>query len=73
MEASPEKVGAELLQDLDKRKTPDCLSLAALGQYIEHTLPSEERDGVENHLKSCLYCLSVSISSTPCRARKGTE
>jgi len=58
MEASPEKVAADLLQDLDKRKTPDCLPLAALGQYIEHTLPSEERDGVENHLKSCLYCLN---------------
>jgi len=58
MEASPEKVAADLLQDLDKRKTPDCLSLATLGQYIEHTLPSAERDGVENHLKSCLYCLN---------------
>jgi len=58
MEASPEKVAADLLQDLDKHKTPDCFSLAAIGQYIEHTLPSEERDGVENHLKSCLYCLN---------------
>ena len=58
MEASPEKVGAELLRDLDKHNTPDCLSLAALGQYIEHTLPSEEAGKVEKHLTSCLYCLN---------------
>ncbi len=58
MEAPPEKIDAELLEELDSHKTPHCLSVSAVGQYIEHTLPSEERDGVEKHLKSCLYCLN---------------
>ena len=58
MEAPPENIDAELLEELGSHKTPHCLSVSALGQYIEHTLPSEERDGVEKHLKSCLYCLN---------------
>ena len=58
MEAPPEKIDAELLEELGSHKTPHCLSVSAVGQYIEHTLPSEERDGVEKHLKSCLYCLN---------------
>ena len=58
MEVTPEKIGAELLEDLEKLKTPHCLSVSALGQYIEYTLPSEERDEVEKHLKLCLYCLN---------------
>ncbi|MGH7775435.1 MAG: hypothetical protein ACREQA_24680, partial [Candidatus Binatia bacterium] len=58
MEVPPEKVGTELLKDIESHKTPECLSLAALGQYIEHTLPSEEWDRVERHVRSCLYCLN---------------
>jgi S1-C subfamily serine protease len=58
MEVPPEKIDAELLEELGSHKTPHCLSVSAVGRYIEHTLPSEERDGVEKHLKSCLYCLN---------------
>ena len=47
MEAPPEKIDAELLEELGSHKTPHCLSVSAVGRYIEHTLPSEERDGRE--------------------------
>ncbi len=58
MEAPVEKIDAEILKDIEKRKTPKCLNVDTLGEYIEHTLPSEEWDRVENHLHSCLYCLN---------------
>lgn len=58
METTPEKIGAELLENLEKYKTPECLTVSTLGQYIEHTLPNEERDGAEKHLTACLYCLN---------------
>ena len=58
MEVPPEKLGTELLKDLERHKTPECLSLSVLGEYIEHKLPSQERDGAEKHLQSCLYCLN---------------
>src|SRR5438445_4308885 len=58
MEAPREKIAADLLEELGSHKTPHCLSVSAVGQYIEHTLPSEERDAAETHLQSCLYCLN---------------
>ena len=58
MEVTPEKIGAELLEDLEKHKTSRCLSVSALGRYIEHTQSSQERDAAEKHLQSCLYCLN---------------
>jgi S1-C subfamily serine protease len=58
MEIPVEKIAAELLKDMEMRKTPECLSVDILGEYIEHTLPNEEWDRVENHLRSCLYCLN---------------
>ena len=39
MEAPPDKIAADLLEELDRHKTPSCLSVTVLGQYIEHTLP----------------------------------
>jgi S1-C subfamily serine protease len=58
MEIPPEKTGTELSEELEKYKTPDCLSVAVLGEYIEHTQPGEEWDRVEQHLRSCPYCLN---------------
>src|SRR5437867_7919703 len=58
MEAPPEKTGPRLSEELERYTTPECLSVSILGEYIEHTLPSQERDGVEKHLTSCLYCLN---------------
>ena len=34
MEAPPDKIDAELLEELDRHKTPGCLSETVLGQYI---------------------------------------
>jgi hypothetical protein len=58
MEAPPDKIDADLLEELERQKTPGCLSDVVLGQYIEHTLPGPERDDAEKHLQSCLYCLN---------------
>lgn len=58
MEAPPDKIDAELLEELDRHKTPGCLSQTILGQYIEHTLPGQERERAEKHLESCLYCVN---------------
>jgi tetratricopeptide (TPR) repeat protein len=58
METPVEKIAADLLKDIDKRETQECLSIDSLGEYIEQTLPSEEWDRVESHLRSCLYCLN---------------
>ena len=58
MEAPPEKMDAEVLEELARHKTPGCLSVTVLGQYIEQTLPGQERDAAEKHLQSCLYCLN---------------
>jgi Tfp pilus assembly protein PilF len=58
MEIPIEKTAAELLNDLENQKTPECLTVDTLGEYIEHSLPSEDWDGVEKHLRSCLYCLN---------------
>src|SRR5439155_26589028 len=58
MEAPPEKTGTELSEELERYKTPECFSVSVLGEYIEHTLPSEEWDRVEQHLGSCPYCLN---------------
>lgn len=53
-----EKIAAELLKDIEKHKTAECLSVDTLGEYIEHMLPSEQWDKVENHLRSCVYCVN---------------
>ena len=58
MEAPPEKTEAELSSELERYKTPECLSLSVLGEYIEHSLPSEDWDRVEHHLRTCSYCLN---------------
>jgi S1-C subfamily serine protease len=58
MEAPPEKTGIELSDELEKYKTPECLSVSVLGEYIEHTLPSDDWDRVEHHIRSCPYCLN---------------
>jgi hypothetical protein len=58
MEEPPGKTGTELSEELEKYKTAECLSVSILGEYIEHTLPSEDRDQVEQHLRSCAYCLN---------------
>jgi S1-C subfamily serine protease len=58
MEEPPGKTGTELSEELEKYKTVECLSVSVLGEYIEHTLPSDERDRTEQHLKSCPYCLN---------------
>ena len=58
MEAPPDKIDADLLEELERQKTPGCLTDDVLGQYIEHTLPVPERDAAEKHLQSCLYCLN---------------
>lgn len=39
-------------------KTPSCISIETLGLFIEKKLPNKERLTVEEHLKSCLYCLN---------------
>jgi hypothetical protein len=56
-----ERIAAELLKDVEEGKTPktpECLSVDTLGAYVEYTLPGEERDKVESHVGSCLYCLN---------------
>ena len=58
MALSIEELASDLFKDVEKRKKPDCLGIDILGAYIERTLPSEEWDKVESHLRSCLYCLN---------------
>ena len=58
MEPPPENIDADLLKELERHKTPGCLSVTVLGRYIEHMLIGQERDDVENHLQSCLHCLN---------------
>src|SRR5438309_918818 len=58
MALSLEEIASELFKGPERQKTSDCLSVGTLANYIEHTLPSEEWDGVEKHLRSCLYCLN---------------
>ena len=58
MEVPPDKAVADLLKGLEGSKTPECLSPAALGQYIERALPIEESDRVEKHVAACLSCLN---------------
>ena len=52
MDGPPETIDAKLLENLGSHKTLHCLSVSVVGQYIEHTLPSEERDAAEKHLQS---------------------
>lgn len=58
MEDPLPKLVPDLLKDLEGSKGPKCLPVDTLGQYIEHTLPINELDSVEIHLKSCLYCVN---------------
>ncbi len=58
MEIPLEKIAAELLKTTEDQKTPECVSVDTLGEYIEHTIPGDEWNGVEKHLRSCLYCLN---------------
>jgi S1-C subfamily serine protease len=58
MEDPLTKLVPDLLKDLEGTKGPECLAVDTLGQYIERTLPINESDSVEKHLKSCLYCVN---------------
>ena len=61
METPPDKIDLGLLEEMARHKTSGCLSENQLGQYIEHTLPGQEREPAEKHLASCLYCLNQLI------------
>lgn len=58
MAFSIEEVASQLFTKTEHQKTLECLSVDTLANYIEHTLPSDQWDGVEKHLRSCLYCLN---------------
>lgn len=45
------------LQDIDAFKTPTCLDATILGRYVEGRLDDRERQAVETHLHTCIYCL----------------
>ena len=45
------------LQEIDAFKTPACLDAATLGRYVEGRLDDPERQAVEAHLHTCIYCL----------------
>src|SRR5262249_3311873 len=58
MALSLEEIASGLFKDAEHRQTADCPSVDTLAEYIEHTIPSESWHKVENHLRSCLYCLN---------------
>jgi hypothetical protein len=56
-----EKITAKLLREIEESTnppTPECLNPNKLAAYIDFTLPTEEWDDVEFHLRSCLHCLN---------------
>jgi len=57
MKISIEKVGKEILSNIESYRTDDCLDLNIIGNYLENKLSKGEKHRVENHFKICLYCL----------------
>lgn len=47
-----------VLKNTDSLKTPSCFDTVVIGLYIEEKLSKEERKNVEEHIKSCLFCLN---------------
>ena len=45
------------LADIDSFQTTDCLDADIIGRYAENKLDNPERESVEKHLHTCLYCL----------------
>jgi Flp pilus assembly protein TadD len=45
------------LADIESFRTTDCLDLDAIQCYSANKLDAPEREGVEQHLHTCLYCL----------------
>jgi hypothetical protein len=47
----------DALNEIDKVRTPECLDPVSIGLFIEDRLTDEERQRMEEHLRTCLYCL----------------
>ena len=47
----------DILNEIDKLRTPECLDSISIGLFAEGKLPDEEKRRAEGHLLSCLYCL----------------
>ena len=45
------------LADIDSFQTADCLDIDIIGRYVENMMDDPEREAVEKHLRTCLYCL----------------
>jgi len=45
------------LADIESFHTADCLDTDVIGRYTENELNDQEREVVEKHLHTCLYCL----------------
>jgi S1-C subfamily serine protease len=45
------------LEDIDSFQTADCLDADIIGHYMDNKLNVPEREIVEKHLHTCLYCL----------------
>jgi tetratricopeptide (TPR) repeat protein len=45
------------LADIDSFQTADCLDTEIIDLYVENRLDDSEREIVEKHLHTCLYCL----------------
>lgn len=58
MRISIEKLGREILENIENYKTNECLDVNIIGYYCENRLSEGERERVENHLKVCLFCLN---------------
>jgi len=43
------------------KKTPECPDLSTLKKYVAKTLEKKEREKIENHIKSCLYCIHQEV------------
>lgn len=47
----------DALKEIDKFRTPECLDAVSIGLFAEDRLTDEEKQRMEEHLLSCLYCL----------------
>lgn len=47
----------DILNEIDTLRTPECLDAVSIGLLAEGKLTDEEKQGMEEHLLSCLYCL----------------
>ncbi len=46
-----------LMQDAEKKSTPECLPLKTFNNMINGQLTWRERDLAEEHIKNCFYCI----------------